>query len=171
MRIKDRPEFASKPQVLTMRGDATVREAAERMVAKRYGSVVVTDDQDRLTGIVTERDLMSKITALSRDPAETTLAAIMTTEVRVARADDNLIDWLRIMSNERFRRLPIVDEEGRVYSMMTQGDFVSYTWPELIKQMKVTARAAVGKNYPLGLVLGSVLVYSLFLVGILVGMN
>ena len=48
----------------------------------------------------------------------------MTTQVRAAKEDDNLLDWLRIMSNDRFRHLPVVDEEGKVVSMMSQGDFV-----------------------------------------------
>jgi len=171
MKIKDRVEYASKPEVLTMRPDQTVRAAAQEMAKRNYGSVVITDGEGKLIGIVTERDLMTKIVATSRDAEGTKLKEIMTTEGRVARADDNLIDWLRIMSNERFRRLPVVDENRKVVAMMTQGDFVSYTWPELLDQAKVAAQAAVGKNYPLGLVVGSVLVYSLVLVGILVGMT
>jgi CBS domain-containing protein len=168
MKIRERAEYASKPGPLTMRPEATVREAAEEMSRRRYGSVVVTDDAEKLLGIVTERDMMTKVVAGAKDPEATSLGEVMTTEVRVARAEDNLIDWLRIMSNERFRRLPIVDGDGKVVAMMTQGDFVSYTWPELLEQARIAAQAAVGKNYPLGLVVGSVLVYSLALVGILV---
>ena len=169
MKIRDRAEYASKPKVMTMAGDTSVREAAEAMSSRNYGSVVVTDGEARLEGIVTERDLLRRVTAERRDPETTQLSDIMTREVRVARDTDNLIDWLRIMSNERFRHLPVVDDEGRVISMMTQGDFVSYTWPDLLEQAKVAAQAAVGKNYPLGLVVGSVLVYSLALSGILIG--
>lgn len=170
MKIGERAEYATKPQVLTMGRDDSVRAAAEAMSARNYGSVVITDDSGRLLGIVTERDLMRKVIAAKADPENTTLGEIMTTEVRVARADDDLVDWLRIMSNERFRRLPIVDDTGKVVAMMTQGDFVSYTWPDLLEQAKLAAQATVGKNYPIGLVVGSVLVYSLVLVGILVGM-
>lgn len=167
MKIGDRAEYTSKPKALTMRPDRTVAEAAAAMSEKNYGSVVVTDADNTLSGIVTERDLLRKVTAGGLDPATTTLGDIMTTEVRVARADDNLIDWLRIMSNERFRHLPIVDGDSKVVAMMTQGDFVSYTWPDLLEQAKLAAQASVGKNYPLGLVVGSVLVYSLALVGVL----
>ncbi|MEM1344475.1 MAG: CBS domain-containing protein [Pseudomonadota bacterium] len=167
MRIIDRAEYASKPKVLTMPPSAVVMDAAKEMTKRGYGSVVITDEHDKLIGIVTERDLMGKVTAAGLDPKAIHLEDIMTREVRVAKADDELIDWLRIMSNERFRRLPIVDDEGKVIAMMTQGDFVSYTWPELLQQAKIAAQAAVGKNYPLALVVGSVLVYSLVLVAIL----
>ena len=57
-----------------------------------------------------------------------------------------LLDWMRIMSNERFRRLPVVDDEGRIKAVFTQGDFVSYTWPDLIYQMKSLAGATVSKK-------------------------
>ena len=167
MRIKDRAEFVSKPRVLTYPPETPLREAVSEMCKRRYGSVAVTDKEQKLLGIVTERDLMTRVIDEGRDPESTTLGDIMTTEVRVAREDDNLIDWLRMMSNERFRRLPIVDGEGRVVSMMTQGDFVSYTWPDLLSQMKLSAQAAVGKNYHLGLVAGSVALYSVVLIAVI----
>ncbi|MEM9783815.1 MAG: CBS domain-containing protein [Pseudomonadota bacterium] len=167
MKIKDRPEFTSKPKVLMMPPETPLRDAVAEMCRRRYGSVVVADPDERLLGIFTERDVMTRIINEGRDAENTTLGDVMTTDVRVASAEDNLIDWLRIMSNERFRRLPVVDAEGRVISMMTQGDFVSYTWPELLSQLSLSARAAVGKNYPSALVAGSVALYSIVLIIVL----
>jgi len=71
------------------------------------------------------------------------------------------------MSNERFRRLPIVDENGRVVSIMTQGDFVSYTWPDLLQNAKRLTSATVSNNYQILIVAGGVLVYSIALVAVL----
>jgi len=170
MKIKDRPEFTSKPNVLTMRPDRRLRDAVGEMSRRGYGSVIVTDEQDKLLGVVTERDLMTRVLNEGRDPETTTLGDIMTTEVRAAREDDLVIDWLRIMSNERFRRLPIVDEEGRVVSVMTQGDFVSYTWPELIEQLSFTAKAAIGANRQLAILGAGVGVYTIVLIGVIIGL-
>ncbi|MEM1238142.1 MAG: CBS domain-containing protein [Pseudomonadota bacterium] len=161
MKIKDRPEFATKPRVLTMPPATPLREAVAEMCKRRYGSVVVADEDERLVGIVTERDVMSRVVNEGRDADALTLSDIMSTEIRAAKADDDLIDWLRIMSNERFRRLPIVDADGRVVSMMTQGDFVSYTWPDLIAQLSLSARAAVSKNYQIALIAGGIAIYSI----------
>ncbi len=47
----------------------------------------------------------------------------MTTNVRAARESDELVDWLQIMTTERFRHLPIVDEQGKLVNMMSQGGF------------------------------------------------
>jgi len=110
------------------------------MSEKNIGSVVIVDDEKQVKGIVTERDLMRRLLNKALDPNTTPLSAIMTTEVRTGRADDEVIDWLRQMSNERFRHLPVVDEQGRLVNIMSQGDFVSFTWPDMLSLLKEKTR-------------------------------
>ncbi|MHA6325925.1 CBS domain-containing protein [Roseivivax sp. CAU 1753] len=171
MAIKDRPEFKTKPKPLTMTGDRKVLEAVQAMSAKNYGSVVICDADDKVTGVVTERDIMRKVVAAEKDAATLTLGEIMTADPRVAREDDDLIDWLRIMSNERFRRLPVVDAEGRIKVVFTQGDFVSYTWPDLLHQAKQLAQASVGRNYPIWMIGGGIMLYSILMVIVVASVN
>jgi len=83
----------------------------------------------------------------------------MTSEIRTAKETDKLSDWLRIMSNERFRRLPVVDSDNRLVSVMSQGDFVSYTWPQLVAETK----EKIGRNFQTFLIVSSILVYTLIL--------
>ncbi len=165
--LRDRPEFRSKPQPLTQTADATVAEAVAAMSARKFGSVIVLDGDDRIVGIVTERDVMTRIVNEGRDPAQTSLREIMTHDPRVARETDDLLDWLRIMSNERFRRLPVVDADGRVIVVFTQGDFVSYTWPDLIYQGAQLTKASIGRNWALWLIGGGIMVYTLLMVLVL----
>lgn len=167
MRIKDRPEFRSKPKPLTFPPDASVMEAVEAMASKGYGSVIVTDPDERVLGVVTERDVMTKVVQHGMDARATRLSEVMTAEVRVAREDDDIVDWLRIMSNERFRRLPVVDAEGRIKMVFTQGDFVSYTWPDLMGQVRHLARASITRNFHYVLIGGGVMVYSLLMIVVL----
>ena len=167
MRISDRPEYKSKPKPLTFGRDATVAEAVTAMCARNYGAVIVTDGDGKVEGVVTERDVMGKIVNAKRDAAQTKLSDIMTAEVRTARADDDVLDWLRIMSNERFRRLPIVDDAGRLQAVFTQGDFVSYTWPELMSQATQLAKATVFRNWHLFLIVGAVMAYTLIMIAVL----
>ncbi|SDE61715.1 cyclic nucleotide-binding/CBS domain-containing protein [Limimaricola pyoseonensis] len=164
MRLKDRPEFASKKSPLTRTAEVKVSEAVAEMVARGYGSVIVVDGDDKVVGIVTERDLMRKLINENRDPTTTSLGDIMTTELRLAREDDEVLNWLRIMSNERFRRLPVVDSEGRIKAVFSQGDFVSYTWPDLIYQAKQMARASIGQNYGLWMIGGGIMLYTILMV-------
>ena len=110
------------------------------MSEKNIGSVAIVDDEMQVKGIVTERDLMRRLLNKALDPNTTPLSVIMTSEVRTGRADDEVIDWLRQMSNERFRHLPVVDEQGRLVNIMSQGDFVSFTWPDLLGLLKEKTR-------------------------------
>ena len=50
------------------------------------------------------------------------------------------------MSNERFRHLPIVDESGRLTNILSQGDFVAYTWPELLLLVRKKAKETLRPN-------------------------
>ena len=167
MRIKDRAEFRSKPKPLTFAPDATVFEAVEAMCANNYGSVIVTDADERVVGVLTERDLMRKVVHGGMDARTTKIAQVMTHDPRVAREDDSIVDWLRIMSNERFRRLPVVDSEGRVKMVFTQGDFVSYTWPDLMGQARQMARASLSSNFHTLLIVGGVALYTLLMILVL----
>ena len=167
MRISDRPEYKSKPKPLTFPRDASVAEAVAAMSERNYGAVIVTDADDKVQGVVTERDVMRKIVNAERDAKQTKLSDVMTTEVRTARADDDVLDWLRIMSNERFRRLPIVDDDGRLQAVFTQGDFVSYTWPELMSQATQLAKATVFRNWHIFLIVGAIMIYTLIMVAVL----
>ena len=164
MRIMDRAEYASKTKPLTFGPDELVKPAVAAMSEMKYGSVMVIDDDRKVIGVVTERDIMKKLVNGALDPSKTKLSEIMTREPRLAKETDDLVDWLRIMSNERFRRLPVVDEDGRIKAVFTQGDFVSYTWPDLMGQAKELAKASVFRNWPLFLIGGGIMLYSLLMI-------
>lgn len=146
MLIKDRPEFTRKASVMTFTPDETVMTAVQAMSEMNYGAAVVISPDRKPVGIITERDFMRRLLSKGLDPNTTPISAIMTSDLRLARGDDNLVDWLRQMSNDRFRHLPVVDDEGTLIGIMSQGDFVSYTWPDLLERVKEHASATFGIN-------------------------
>ncbi len=160
MKIKDRPEFRSKAAVLTFGPKALVSEAVAIMSERNYGAAVIVSPDRKPLGIVTERDFMRRLLNKRLDPDKTTLDQIMTTDLKMARADDDLLDWLRLMSNERFRHLPVIDDQGIIISMMSQGDFVSYTWPELMGRLKEQARATFDVSPSIVLMIAGVAVFA-----------
>lgn len=162
-RLMDRPEYDSKPKPLVRTSDVSVADAVAAMSEKNYGSVIIVDGGEKVIGVVTERDIMNKLVGKGLDAKKTKLSDIMTEKPRLARETDDMIDWLRIMSNERFRRLPVVDEEGRIQAVFTQGDFVSYTWPDLLYQMKSIAKATIFKNWSAMVIIFGVAIYTLLL--------
>ncbi|MFL0354872.1 CBS domain-containing protein [Erythrobacter sp. GH1-10] len=160
MKISDRKEFGQKPKPLTCSPGTTVFDAVKPMAANNYGSIIVVNDQHEVIGMMTERDIFRRLIAEDLDPKKTKVEDIMTTSVRTARADDELVDWLRLMSNERFRRLPIVDEGGKLIAVMSQGDFVSYTWPELLARFQELAQASLPERINPAFILISILIYT-----------
>ncbi|MCB5198875.1 CBS domain-containing protein [Loktanella sp. TSTF-M6] len=163
-RLMDRPEYKSKPKPLTRSPETTVFDAVAAMSDKNYGSVMVVDADDKVIGVVTERDVMNKLVGKGMDAKTTKLSDIMTANPRLAVETDDVTDWMRQMSNERFRRLPVVDAEGRIKVVFTQGDFVSYSWPELIYQARSMATANVTRNFPYYLIGGGIALYSIIMV-------
>ena len=163
-RLVDRPEFKTKPQPITFLAKDKVTEAIEIMSEKNYGSVVIVDSKDKVIGIVTERDIVKKLVKNNMSPKTTKLEEIMTSNPRVANENDNVVDWLRIMSNDRFRRLPVVDENGKIKVIFTQGDFVSYTWPDLIFHASQLAKASFMKGFSINTMLIMMLIYGVAMI-------
>lgn len=162
MRIKDRPEFKSKPKPFILGPDDLVSVAIKTMSDMNIGSVVILDGDKKVLGIVTERDLMRRLLSVGLNPAKTPLSKIMTSDVKTASADDQVIDWLRQMSNERFRHLPVVDADGRLINMLSQGDFVSFTWPDLLLNLREKAGETIrNAGTPVPVLAAGILVYSI----------
>lgn len=161
MKINERPEYGSKPKPLTFSKNTKVSEAVKAMSQYNYGAVVVVNDDNTIAGIVSERDLMTRLINDKKNPETTELSEIMTTEVRTAKEDDLVVDWLRIMSNERFRHLPIINENKHIVNLMSQGDFVSYTWPELLRDLKNKAYETWGIGHQVILIFLAILAYAL----------
>jgi CBS domain-containing protein len=169
-KIKDRPEFSSKSPVMTFAPTEMVSTAVRSMSAKNYGAAVIVDDANKPVGIVTERDFMRRLIDKGLDAATTPVSAIMTTDLKIGRADDLMSSWVQQMSNERFRHLPIVDETGKLINIMSQGDFVAYTWPQLLNLAKDQAVKTVSSNYHIFLIAGGIAVYTLAMITIVTGM-
>ena len=163
-RLIDRPEYKSKPKPVTFLGKDKVFQAITVMADKNYGSVVIVDTKEKVIGIVTERDIVKKLVKNNMSPKITKLEDIMTPNPRVANENDDVVEWLRIMSNDRFRRLPVVDSTGKIKAIFTQGDFVSYTWPDLIFQATQLAKASFLKGFSVNTLLIMMLVYGVALI-------
>ena len=140
MQIKDRPEFNRKGAVLTFSPDQDVFTAVQAMSEMNYGAAVIISPDRKPLGIVTERDFMRRLLSNSLDPKKTPLSAIMTSDLKLARADDDLLDWLRQMSNDRFRHLPVVDG-GTMVGFVSIGDLVKH------RIDKIESEAAALRDY------------------------
>jgi len=165
IKIKDMPEFRDRADVLTVSETAKLSTAVEAMVNAGYGSIIVTKGGkgEKIMGIVTERDLMNKVLFKKMDYKKLSVSDVMTSRVQTANEDDSITDCLRRMSNGRFRHMPVIDDKGKLLGMMSQGDFVAYTWPEVWNRVKEHASIVVNNKYQPLFILGGVLIYTLIL--------
>ena len=104
------------------RADETVRVAAQRMQQRSVGSLVVTDAFDVPIGIVTDRDLVIRALATANDPNEQTLADVMTSPVVTVGEEATIDETLEVMRTRGCRRLPVVDDAGRLSGILTLDD-------------------------------------------------
>ena len=111
--------------------DATLEDVAQALVKHNCGSLVVCDPQDsrRMVGIVTERDIL-RACAARRPLAEVRVAEAMTSEVIVAHPHDPIDDTMGLMTENRIRHLPIVDDD-RLVGIISIGDVVKAKHDEL----------------------------------------
>jgi CBS domain-containing protein len=102
--------------------DTTVRDVAQYMSDRRVGAVAVLAG-DRLAGVVSERDIMSRVVAKGLSPERTRVSDVMTKELLVAAPDESYDDALRKMRQAGCRHLPVVDGD-RLLGMVSQRDLM-----------------------------------------------
>lgn len=161
MRISDMPEFRDKSNILAMPEDTPLMDAVRAMVQRNCGSVVIVQDRQPI-GIFTERDLLNKVVAQNKDASALFLRDVMTIEIKTARAEDGVAASIRRMSQGRFRHLPIVDHNGNLVGLLSQGDFVAYTWGDLWSQFSHKTKTSFMTNTQLWMLLLGPLVYLVF---------
>lgn len=109
-------------QVISISPDATVFEAINVMADKAIGSLLVMQD-DKLIGIVTERDYARKVIIKGRVAKSTAVKEIMTAEVVTVTGADTVAACMATMTERRIRHLPVVEDE-RVIGLVSIGDLV-----------------------------------------------
>ncbi|MEY2687459.1 MAG: hypothetical protein RL375_1657 [Pseudomonadota bacterium] len=112
----------SKRHVLSLAPNATVHEAACVMTRANCGSVLIIEVGGPLLGIVTERDLMTRVLAKALDPSATSVAQVMTRNPRCVPPQMKVADAVLIMIERGFRHLPIVDPHDKILGVFSVRD-------------------------------------------------
>jgi CBS domain-containing protein len=102
--------------------DETVFNAIKMMAEKEIGAILVMED-DKLVGILSERDYARKVILKGKSSEQTPVKEIMTTNVLCARLEQTVEECMALMTEKRIRHLPVI-EEGRVKGMISIGDLV-----------------------------------------------
>ena len=134
MRMKIVPDVIGKQNLILVKPEITVREAANLMTTHKIGAVMVGSEAD-LIGIFTERDIAFKVVAGGRDPEKVKLSEVMTKDPDTLRPEDTAHDALQRMSQRGYRHLPVVDDSGRVVGMVSIRDIYGAVLRELSDEL------------------------------------
>jgi CBS domain-containing protein len=122
MKIKD---IMSK-DVAIVAPEAILVDVVGKMQERDCGCVVVAKD-DRLVGMITDRDIALRCVAKSHDPKETTAEQVMTSEILYCMETDDADDVARNMGENKVRRLPVLNAEKRLVGIVSLGDLASHS--------------------------------------------
>jgi len=109
-------------QVWSIEPDVPIIEALRKMAEKRVGALLVMED-DRLVGIVTERDYARKVALEERSSRQSLVREIMSTSVLCVKPERTVHECMALMSDKRARHLPVLDHK-KVVGVISIGDLV-----------------------------------------------
>ena len=99
----------------------TVLDAAKRLAELGVGAMPICGEDDRLKGMLTDRDIVVKVLAQGKDPGSTTAGELGEGKPVTIGADDSATEALRTMAEHQVRRLPVIDGHDLV-GMVSQAD-------------------------------------------------
>ena len=103
-------------------GETTLNDVANLMVEADCGEIPITDGSNRLIGVITDRDIVTRAVAKGKNTASVTAAECMSEPVVVVNQDTTLEDVLAVMEENQIRSVPVVDESGCCFGIISQAD-------------------------------------------------
>ena len=111
-------------QMETANADQMVIEAAKMMKDLNVGVIPIRED-DKIAGIITDRDIVTRLLAEEKDPGSTPLREIMSEELVFCSQDDSIEDAAKIMEDKKLRRLIVRDQQDNLVGIVSLGDLAA----------------------------------------------
>lgn len=118
---------------VTIAPDATLAEAARLLAKQKIGALVITGPDRRVTGILSERDIVSTVAAHGEHALAQQVAGVMTREVVICTEDETIPNLMKRMTAGRFRHVPVIDR-GKLAGIVSIGDVVKHRVAELERE-------------------------------------
>ena len=125
MKIGSLRELKDIKENISFNLETPISEIATVIKEKSIGAVPIIDDQNKLIGIVSERDIVTKMVVEARDADLTTAQEIMTKEIVSANLDDDLEQTIGVMKSKNIRHMPVTDSDGKLTDFFSIRDFLN----------------------------------------------
>jgi CBS domain-containing protein len=125
----------------------SVLDAAKRMEQLDIGAMPICGQDDRLKGMMTDRDIVVKVLAHDKDPATTRAGELAQDRFVAVRADDPIDRALTLMQEHKVKRLPVLDENKRLCGMITEADIATHMPQDKTGQMVGAIAAAQPQHF------------------------
>jgi CBS domain-containing protein len=122
--------------VVTIGRDTTVTDALKTLAEHNIGALVVSDRTGEISGIISERDVVRRLAGLGSATLELTVAEVMTADVRTCTLDATADEVMQVMTTQRARHLPVLDDDGRLVGIVSIGDVVKSRIDDLETQAR-----------------------------------
>ena len=116
--------------VVTIAPTASLTEAVKLLAERRIGAVVVTGPDNRVAGILSERDIVRNVAERGHAALDDNVGSVMTRKVTTCTEADTIAMLAERMTSGRFRHLPVVDQ-GRLVGVISIGDVVKFRLEEM----------------------------------------
>lgn len=136
-------ETVFQHEVITVDRQATIGEAAQTMRERHVGDLIVVEQRRAGTtpvGIITDRDIVVEVVGQGINPEQIVVGSVMSGDLVTAQAGDEVTDTLRAMSAKGVRRVPIVDQQGRLQGIVSVDDLVVVIATELMRLARLIHR-------------------------------
>ncbi|MBC75025.1 MAG: CBS domain-containing protein [Halobacteriovoraceae bacterium] len=104
--------------------DTELREVAQMMVDCDCGEIPVLDSGRKVVGVITDRDIACRVVARGRNPSKLTARECMSDHIVTVKEDASFDECVDLMEDNKVRRLPVVDQEGRCCGIISQADVI-----------------------------------------------
>ncbi len=117
--------------VATIAPEASIGSAVDALHDRKVGALVVSADGSAIAGIISERDIVRRLATDGAGMLDTPVSSVMSANVVTCSMNDTVHDLMGLMTGERIRHLPVVDDGGALAGIVSIGDVVKFRLDEL----------------------------------------
>jgi len=121
-------------EIVAITLDASLSDAASLLAKRRIGAVIVRDGKGRLSGILSERDVVRAVAEHGVNALAKQVSAYMTREVATCGETDSIDSLMEMMTQGRFRHVPVVDARDGLVGIVSIGDVVKSRIEETVRE-------------------------------------